>query len=135
VIAGNRIDGHAERLECGAEAFVAGATLVLHDVAGRENRVDGPATIALRVLEHGQQRGVRRHAAHATVGSCVQVRIADLQKGEGRCLAGHDARCTSTGERKTMIRNYRYSRGECLTEHRRLKLRHLYPLGDNSPSF
>ncbi len=79
VVAGNRVDGYAERLERGAEAFVTGAALVLHDVARGEDRVDGPAPVALRVLEHGEERRVRRHAAHAAVRSRVQVRIADLQ--------------------------------------------------------
>ena len=43
VVAGNRVHRHAERLERGAEAFVTGAALVLHDVARGEDRVDGPA--------------------------------------------------------------------------------------------
>ena len=93
VIAGNRVDGHAERLERCAKALVTGAAFVLHDVAGGEDRVDGPAPIALRVLEHGEKRRVRRHAAHAAVGGRVQVRIADLQDREGLVLAGHAATC------------------------------------------
>ena len=98
VVAGNRIHRHAERLERGAEAFVPGAALVLHDVARGEDGIDGPAAIALRVLEHRKKRRVGGDAAHAAVRCRVQVRIADLQDGEGGVLAGHDARCGSTGE-------------------------------------
>ncbi len=82
VIAGDRVDGHAERLERGAKALVTGAALVLDDVARGENRVDGPPRIALRLLEHGEKRRVRRDAAHAAVGGRMQVRVADLQDRE-----------------------------------------------------
>jgi hypothetical protein len=33
-----------------------------------------------------------------------------------------------------MIRNYRHLRGECLTYRVAVRLRHLYPVGDNSRS-
>jgi hypothetical protein len=80
VIAGTGVDGHAERLERGAEALVSGAALVLHDVARCEDRVDGPAPVALGLLEHGAERRVRRDAAHAAIGGGVQMCVADLQE-------------------------------------------------------
>ena len=62
-----------------AEPLVARAAFVLHDVAGRDDRVHGPARVALRTLEHREERRVGGHAAHSTVGRGMQMRIGDLQ--------------------------------------------------------
>ena len=85
--------------------------------------VDGPTPVPLRVLEHGAKRGVRRDAAHAAVGRRVEMRIADLQDVEDGVLASHDAHYGWWKD--FMIRNYCPMRGDCLTDRRALRLRHL----------
>jgi hypothetical protein len=103
VVARDRDHGDAERLQARAKSLVSGATFVLHDVAGGDDDVRSPAAIPSRVLEHGQVRRVGRHSAHAAVGRCVQMRVADLQNFECRIFGAlahslRDARVENVAE-------------------------------------
>jgi predicted O-methyltransferase YrrM len=78
VIARDAVDGHAEGGEALAQALVARARTVVHEIAGEQDAVGRPG-VTLCAVEHAIERALRYDAAQRGSLAREQVRVGDVQ--------------------------------------------------------